>query len=216
MEAAASDMIGCMIISWLHQLPEEVGRYVVVFLDVPTLVEKKASTPKPFESGNELRSAVAKYAQYNPVDAEEFATTYGWPIGRWNVSNIEDFDSVFEDQSSFNESIESWDVSSATSMGHTSHVRSMDWMFYNASSFNQDISAWDTSNVLRMACMFQHASSFNQDISAWDTSNVIRMPNMFRNATSFNQDISSWDTSNVMEMDNMFDGASSYNQEGSS
>eukprot|EP00978_Attheya_sp_CCMP212_P046081 scaffold373139_cov35-Attheya_sp.AAC.2 len=68
-------------------------------------MDQKASTPKLFQSGYELGIAVAKYAKYNPNDTEDFATTYGWPIGRWNVSNVEDFDSIFEDCESFNESI---------------------------------------------------------------------------------------------------------------
>eukprot|EP00978_Attheya_sp_CCMP212_P017146 scaffold45539_cov51-Attheya_sp.AAC.5 len=164
-------------------LPEDVGRYIANFLDVPTLVrkkvicrswralftitiEQKASTPKPFESGDELRSAVRKYTEYNPEDAEDFATTYGWPIGRWNVSNVEDFETVFAWKTSFNESIGSWDMSSATSIQR---------MFIFAKQFDQDISSWDTSNVTRMDCMFQSSWSFNQDLSSWETSNVTRM-----------------------------------------
>eukprot|EP00978_Attheya_sp_CCMP212_P023909 scaffold74226_cov51-Attheya_sp.AAC.1 len=90
------------------EVPEEVGRQILSFLDVPTLVQKKAvcrswqilftntihakaSTPKAFRSRAELRKAVYKYTKYNPVDAEAFAETYGWPIGRWDVSNIQDF-----------------------------------------------------------------------------------------------------------------------------
>eukprot|EP00978_Attheya_sp_CCMP212_P009241 scaffold21810_cov41-Attheya_sp.AAC.3 len=192
---------------FLNELPEGMGRHIAGFLDVPTLVEKKAvcrswralftttieqkaSTPHAFESRDELRNAVKKYADYNPNDAEEIATTYGWPIGRWNVSNVQNFDFVFQNRESFNESIGSWNVSNATSMRY---------MFYDASSFNQDISSWDTSNVTNMYVMFNGASSFNQDISSWDTSNVTTMGMMFNGASSFNQDISSWDTSNITD-----------------
>eukprot|EP00978_Attheya_sp_CCMP212_P047398 scaffold421345_cov48-Attheya_sp.AAC.1 len=111
-------------------VPEDVGRHILSFLDVPTLVRKKtvcrswkllftntinekASTPKPFESNEELREAVKKYTKYNIVDAEEFATTHGWPIGRWDVSNIENFRDIFLYAESFNERIGSWDVSNA-------------------------------------------------------------------------------------------------------
>eukprot|EP00978_Attheya_sp_CCMP212_P026170 scaffold85636_cov24-Attheya_sp.AAC.1 len=69
-------------------LPEDVGRHILTFLDVPTLVQKKAVcrswrtlftniirqkavTPKAFQTGTELREAVKKYAKYNRVDAEE-------------------------------------------------------------------------------------------------------------------------------------------------
>eukprot|EP00978_Attheya_sp_CCMP212_P014038 scaffold35622_cov47-Attheya_sp.AAC.3 len=211
---------------FITELPEHVGLHIVGFLDVPTLVkkktvcrswralftdtiERKASTPQPFESGDELRIAVKQYAEYNPNDAEYFATTYGWPIGRWNVSNVQNFESVFHGgpSRSFNESIGSWNVSNATSMVY---------MFQCASSFNQDISSWDTSNVTSMCAMFIEASSFNQDISWWDTSNVRNMEAMFQGALSFNQDISSWDTSSVTLMRRMFSCASSFNQDISS
>eukprot|EP00978_Attheya_sp_CCMP212_P036037 scaffold160667_cov20-Attheya_sp.AAC.1 len=85
-------------------LPEDVGRHLLTFLDVPTLVEKKAVcrswrtlftniirqkavTPKAFQTGNELREAMKEYATYNRVDADEYAQTYGWPIDRWDVSH---------------------------------------------------------------------------------------------------------------------------------
>jgi hypothetical protein len=80
-------------------VPEDVASYILTFLDVPTLTRKKAvcrswqilftntihqkaSTPKPFQSQAELTAAVKKYAKYNLIDAEEFAETHGWPIGR--------------------------------------------------------------------------------------------------------------------------------------
>jgi surface protein len=212
-------------------VPEDVGRHILSFLDVPTLVHKKvvcrswqllftatinakAPTPQAFQSSKELLEAVEKYAKYNIVDADEFAETYGWPIGRWDVSNIRYFNCIFYyADASFNENIGSWDVSSATntalmffgahsfhqdlSSWNTSNVKDMEGMFQNATSFNKDISRWNTSNVEDMSGMFQNATSFNQDISGWDTSSVECMSDIFRNATSFNQDISGWDTSNV-------------------
>eukprot|EP00978_Attheya_sp_CCMP212_P040367 scaffold219610_cov41-Attheya_sp.AAC.1 len=135
-------------------LPEDVGRHILTFLDVPTLVQKKAVcrswrtlftdiirqkavTPKAFQTRKELRQAVQKYAKYNRVDAEEVAQTYGWPIDRWNVSNVEDFSYIFYFAESFNEYIGSWDVSRASSTAN---------MFTAATNFNQDISSWNTSS----------------------------------------------------------------------
>eukprot|EP00978_Attheya_sp_CCMP212_P045282 scaffold340347_cov51-Attheya_sp.AAC.1 len=212
--------------------PEDVGRYILSYLDVPTLVRKKAvcrswqllftstihqkaSTPKAFQSPEELKEAVNKYLKYNVDDAEEFATTYGWPVGRWDVSNIQYFSHLFNVKTNFNENIGSWDVSNGNCMRgmfseassfnqdisswNTSNVRDMNFMFYQARSFNQDISSWNTSSVRDMGYMFQYARSFNQDISSWNTSNVRDMSFMFYLAISFNQDISSWNTSNVQE-----------------
>eukprot|EP00978_Attheya_sp_CCMP212_P047982 scaffold457021_cov67-Attheya_sp.AAC.1 len=161
-------------------VPEDVGRHILSFLDIPTLVQKKvvcrswqllfttticqkAPTPKAFETREELREAIKKYVKYNRVDSEEFARTYGWPIGRWDVSNIEDFSWLFHGMELFSENISSWDVSHATNMAS---------MFHRATSFNQDISSWNTSNVTHMGSMFCYATSFNQDISSWNTSNV--------------------------------------------
>eukprot|EP00978_Attheya_sp_CCMP212_P043326 scaffold280680_cov60-Attheya_sp.AAC.2 len=76
-------------------------------------VDQKAPTPRPFQSGQELRDAVNKYVQYDPDDADEFATTYGWPIDRWNVSCVDDFRGTFRGKESFNEPIGSWNVSNA-------------------------------------------------------------------------------------------------------
>ena len=126
------------------RVPEELGRYILSYLDVPTLVRKKAvcrswqllftdaihqkaSTPKAFQSRAELKEAVDKYVKYNVVDAQEFATTYGWPIGRWDVSNIQDFTRMFAHMRNFNENIGSWDVSSVTGM---------DVMLFFARAFN--------------------------------------------------------------------------------
>eukprot|EP00978_Attheya_sp_CCMP212_P014578 scaffold37257_cov54-Attheya_sp.AAC.1 len=140
------------------KVPEDVGGYILSFLDVPTLVRKKvvcrswqrllthaivqkAPTPKSFQSREELKEAVDKYTEYNLVDADEFAETYGWPIARWDVSNIQDFSHLFLSKKFFNENIGSWDVSSATFI---------QGMFESATSFNQDISSWNTGNVQRM------------------------------------------------------------------
>eukprot|EP00978_Attheya_sp_CCMP212_P011682 scaffold28949_cov51-Attheya_sp.AAC.3 len=118
--------------------------YILSFLNVPALVQKKAvcrswqrlitntverkaSIPKAFESKAELKTAVDKYTQDKLGDADEFTTTYGWPIGRWNVSNVDDFGNIFSRQLSFNEDIGSWDVSNAIQM---------DSMFSCAQSFN--------------------------------------------------------------------------------
>eukprot|EP00978_Attheya_sp_CCMP212_P042146 scaffold252236_cov67-Attheya_sp.AAC.1 len=82
-----------------HIVPEDVVYHILIFLDVPTLVQKmavccalqmlfmntireKAPVPKTFQSSHELASAVRKYTKYHQVDAEEFAETFWWQIDR--------------------------------------------------------------------------------------------------------------------------------------
>jgi surface protein len=117
-----------------------------------------------------------RFGYCNPEHAEELATCYGWPIRKWDVSNVRQFATVFAFLATFNEDIALWDVSNTTSF------RGM----FGRASFNQDISKWNTSNVTNMTLMFCDARAFNQDLSLWDTSKVIQMQLVFFNASSFN------------------------------
>ena len=209
---------------------EDLVQEVLSYFDVANLTRKKVvcqhwkqlctnaidgkvitGSKKAFESKDELLQAVENYLeQYetcNSLHSEDIATKYGWPIGTWDISGIEDLSNVFYFKNDFNEDISSW---------NTSNVTRMHYMFQGASSFNQNLSSWNTSNVRTMYGMFCHAKKFNQKISSWDTSNVTTMHGMFYYASNFNQDISSWNTSNVTTMDSMFHFASNFNQDTSS
>ena len=110
---------------------------------------------------------------------------------------------MFEDATSFNQNIGSWNTQVCTKMGS---------MFKGAASFNQDISSWDTADVTDMSNMFNGAENFNQDISGWNTSNVTNMTRMFKGGELgmvFNQNLASWNISNVTNMTDMFNGAGS-------
>jgi surface protein len=140
--------------------------------------------------------------------------------------------SLFEDATTFNEDISSWDTSNVTNMyamffnairfnnngnpniknWNTSKVTNMYGAFYNARVFNQPIGSWNTSNVNNMTGMFHNGYEFNQPIGSWITSKVTSMYGMFENASKFNQNIGSWDTSKVTLMMSMFSGAQSFNQ----
>ena len=207
------------IIQKVKPICKQWKRLSIIAIDM-----KCYKTKKPFETNEELKEAADKYAGsyheilgdgdyddqrepiYKPCGAdaiEDLASTYGYPIDKWDVSKIEDFSYIFScTHDGFNEPIGSWDVSNATRM---------DRMFYRAEAFNQDISSWNTSQVTRMDKMFYGAEAFNQDISSWNTSQVTRMENMFHGAEAFNKDISSWDTSKVKNMDSMFCAATSFN-----
>mmetsp|Transcript_18736 Transcript_18736/g.37573 ORF Transcript_18736/g.37573 Transcript_18736/m.37573 type:complete len:619 (+) Transcript_18736:512-2368(+) len=155
---------------------------------------------KCFAENEELRSAVKNYT--NDPSPESFvAAIYGWPIGKWCVSEVQDMKLVIGE--GFNEDISNWNVSS---------VKNMNLMFSGATSFNQPLSNWDVSSVEFMSSMFKGATSFNQPLSNWNVSSVKFMFHMFEGATSFNQLLSNWDVSSVTNMEGMFQGATSFNQ----
>jgi surface protein len=214
-------------IEW-RSLPEELLPSIMSHLDVKTLIEKKrvCSTwryacteaidnkqTKAFSTNEELRQAVKKYCGCNkryrsythcrPQDAEEFAQTYGYPINKWDVSNLQDFSYIFWNEDTFNEDISSWNVSNATTMRQ---------MFFEARSFNQNLSRWNVQNVTNMHAMFEGADAFNQNISDWKVSNVTNMIQMFRNATRLSTRkfrIGMYEMSLAYMI---FDGADAFNQ----
>ena len=134
------------------------------------------------------------------------ASSFNQDISNWNVGNVSDMERCFVDAISFNQPIGSWDVSQVTSMIA---------MFLNTASFDQDLGSWDVGNVTGMRQMFQ-LTPFNQDISKWDVSNVTTMSTMFYENIYFNQDISNWNVSEVTDFRMMFEGAKSFNQDISS
>ena len=108
---------------------------------------------------------------------------------------------TFADASSFNQSLESWDVSGVTNMSA---------LFAGATSFDQPLDSWQTGELRYAGGMFLGAAAFNQPIGGWDTRNVVDLSNAFNGATSFNQPLGAWDVGNVRSMSWMFSGASSF------
>ena len=81
---------------------------------------------------------------------------------------------MFGSASTFNQSLDKWDVSKVTNMYG---------MFDSASAFNQPIGYWNVARVTSMSYMFHYDSSFNQPIGSWNVSSVTSMTNMFTNVT---------------------------------
>jgi surface protein len=241
-----------------RQLPDNLLLPILSHLDVKTLIEKKrvcstwrhacteaidakqtSTTQKAFSTNQELRQAVIKYCgfsevtksyvQCDPQAIEEIAQTYGYPINKWDVSNLQDFSNIFIAVDTLNEDMSSWNVSNVTTMfgmfgfarsfnqdlscWNVSNMTNMEKMFCFANAFNQDLSSWNVSNVTNMNCMFYDVTAFNQNLSNWNVSKVTNMGAMFMSASSFNQNLSLWNVSSVNRMSRMFEGATSFDQD---
>eukprot|EP00546_Thalassionema_frauenfeldii_P006749 CAMPEP_0178917012 /NCGR_PEP_ID=MMETSP0786-20121207/12997_1 /TAXON_ID=186022 /ORGANISM="Thalassionema frauenfeldii, Strain CCMP 1798" /LENGTH=217 /DNA_ID=CAMNT_0020590489 /DNA_START=117 /DNA_END=767 /DNA_ORIENTATION=- len=154
---------------------------------------------KQFITNKQLREAVRRYCFEKKYNSEELARTYGWPIGKWDVSQVTDFSYIFKHMRCFNEDISDWDVSNGTNFS---------FMFCEANCFNQDLSSWNVSQATSFWAMFLRATLFNLN---WNTSHVTTMCFMFYQASSFNGNVSTWDTTNVLDMEFMFSNATSFN-----
>ena len=151
---------------------------------------------------NHLMVSNVKYMSYLFYDLElniDF-TRYNFNVSNWDVSNVENMCSMFDDCEKFNCDLSNWDVS---------RVTNMNGMFFMCKCFNYDLSKWNVSNVTNMAYMFYNCENFSCDLSRWDVSRVIDMHGMFDGCKKFNCDLSRWNVSKVVNMAYMFDECSS-------
>ena len=153
-------------------------------LCTPSSGTPPSGTPPPSATtvtSAQLTAAVAACFAESASGACQCASGCGvlsGPISSWSFTGTQlDLTSLFEAKTTFNQPIESWDVSSVTSMSR---------MFKDASSFNQPLAAWNTASVNDMTQMFAGATVFARDISSWDTSRVTAYTDMFDGATAFN------------------------------
>ncbi|MCB0492190.1 MAG: BspA family leucine-rich repeat surface protein [Cyclobacteriaceae bacterium] len=130
-------------------------------------------------------------------------STFNQSIDNWNVSTVTDMNNMFRDADLFNQPLNNWNVANVTNMGS---------MFFGADVFNQDLDNWNVSSVTTMASMFRNAFAFNGDISTWTPINVTDMSEMFVFCNAFNQNIGSWNVGNVTTMFRMFQIAGAFNQ----
>ena len=132
-----------------------------------------------------------------------YAPLFNEDISGWDVSRIENMESMFSGATSFNQPLRAW---------NTSSVKNMAGLFANAYAFNQDISMWDTSNVVNMTYTFGRALKFSQPLNDWNVAKVQTFHAMFEQAYAFNQPLDKWDTSSALHMERMFHFATSFNQ----
>ena len=151
-------------------------------------------------------SAKVNGVRYEAVDNDLLRARIGEgaDLSKLCTSSVTNMESLFQDASTFNQDIGSWDTGNVTTMRE---------LFSGASNFNQDISEWDIGSVTTLLRTFFNAHSFNQDIGGWNTGEVIRMNQMFLDARTFNKPIGRWNTSNVLGMESMFLDAVAFNQD---
>jgi len=131
-------------------------------------------------------------------------TTFNLDISMWDVSNVTDMTSMFEN-SIFDQPLNNWNVSKVTGMAN---------MFKNNYYFNQSLNSWNVSNVTNMSSMFQYCYRFNGNISNWNVGKVTifqSMFNMYRVTPIFNIDLSNWDVHSCTNFGSMFYSCNSFN-----
>ena len=149
-------------------------------------------------------------------------------IGDWDVSNVTNMRSLFQNKETFNEPLDNWDVRKVTDMGFmfdwcldfnhplenwiVSKVTNMESMFRQCENFDQPLEQWDVSKVTNMENMFQSCLYFNQPLDQWDVSKVTNMFSLFEDCREFNQPLPNWKVSNVVKMHFMFSGCYKYDE----
>lgn len=131
------------------------------------------------------------------------ATSFNQSIDHWDVSNITNMSGLFRGAKIFNQPLNNWNVSNVTNMSG---------LFDGAENFNQPLNNWNVSNVTDMNSMFSAAYNFNKPLGLWNVSNVSSMFSTFKYAYTFNQPLDTWNVSNVTNMNSMFFAAIAFDQ----
>jgi surface protein len=145
-------------------------------------------------------------------------------LNEWDVSFIQDFSGMFQQNQYFNQNIGDWDVSNATNMSAMfASYQSVGGglqpgIFDNGGS--DSIGNWKVGKVTSMANMFLFQGSFNRAIGNWDVSNVrtfyrfMKGPDLGANAGGgiFNKPLN-WNPRSAVTMEEMFYYQRSFNQD---
>jgi hypothetical protein len=131
------------------------------------------------------------------------ATTFNQSLDCWDVSNVTNMKDMFSDAIEFNQPLNTW---------NTSQVVDMTRMFHNTTTFNQRLDEWDVGKVVSMEGMFDGSCIFNQPLNTWNVSSVTNMNSMFSHTYNFDQPLNDWNVSNVLYFHRMFYKAYQFNQ----
>lgn len=153
-------------------------------------------------------------------------------ITSWTTSSVTNFESIFRDSTSYDQDLDSLDVSGANNISNffrgatsfngavgswsTASVSFALGVFWDATSFDKPLNSWSVSGFTNMNSIFRNASSFNQPLGSWSLSSLGSIRGVFQDATSFNQPLDNWITPSITNALSAFNGASSFDQDLSS
>lgn len=154
------------------------GKNYYVAVDYDDL-DSVVSVYRGLSGAGEVLANLTRDGQTFSIPLNQVVTTY---IDKLSASTNPGISNrgLFYNSASFNQLINSWDVSNVTHMIAT---------FRRCSVYNQPLNYWDTSSCSFMNNMFNACSVFNQDISSWCVSKISSIPGLFDYLTS-----ASWTT----------------------
>jgi surface protein len=124
-----------------------------------------------------------------------------YPIGDWDVSQVDDFSSVFDVERNrkarnlHDEDLSRWNVADGTSFAR---------MFCRCRAFRVDLSNWKTGRATNLSQMFEDCISFQSDVSRWNLSRATNLHNMFCRCNSFHSNVSAWNVARATSFSGMF------------
>lgn len=138
-----------------------------------------------------LRKACQLYAQHRKAALLKYPE-----ISQWDVSQMTNFDDLFNQTNITSENIGTWNVSNVTSMAYT---------FAYCDELNSDLSNWNTGKLQNATQTFLSCKySSITGVENWNTTNVTNMNGMFSMCHAFNRDLSNWDVKNTTSINGMF------------
>lgn len=152
-------------------------------------------------------NSLLTYAHGELVRGEKTSIELNPDISKWNVSNVIDFDRMFQYCYEFNCDLSEWDVSS----GKTFHD------MFVMSKINFDVSRWNLANATDISEMFEYCNAFEGiGLENWDTSRITSMSSLFSSCKNknFNPNLSNWDVSSVIYFNYMFEDCSYFTGNG--
>ncbi|MGW7846509.1 BspA family leucine-rich repeat surface protein [Acinetobacter baumannii] len=121
-------------------------------------------------------------------------------VNSWDVSQVEDAGSCFSNAINFDREI-NWNAPKLLSINN---------LLMNAAKFNKDITI-KGAKPANASFMLQGAASFNSKLNI-DTSNCDNFAGMFLSASKFNQPLTNFDFRKAILINEMFSYATSFNQ----